>query len=355
VGNTPEEEEILQGFERWLKVKRDNSENTIKLCKNIMSLFFKWLTTENGVRLEDISQKTVDDYLLYCNNRYAKNFLVPVTITLRKFFMFLGKDIKVKIAHVKAPNRDKTALTEKEVEAMFRAAEDNPLEYALLKTLFYSGMRQQELRNLDIDDINFDRLQITIKHGKGDRHRIINVTRDCAMAIQRWLQVRPKPKEGHENALFISTYRQRVSSTYIWKLVKRIASEAGITKNVYPHKFRITMITRMAEAGLSPREIQAQSGHKDIGTLMGYVQHNPKRIRESYERVFENDEFFSPQPNIKRSDVTPQMSNEHYKKMAMKKYLDNEITIDELHSILANIEDGGNNTKKKLNIDPSYM
>ncbi len=93
----------------------------------------------------------------------------------------------------------------------------------------------------------------------------------------------------------------------------------------------------------------------DIETLIGYIQHTPERIRESYERVFENDEFSSPQPNIQRSDVIPQMSNEHYKKMAMKKYLDNEITIDELHSILANIEDSGNNTKKKLHIDPSYI
>jgi len=216
-------------------------------------------------------------------------------------------------------------------------------------------MRQQELRNLDIDDIDFDRLQITIKHGKGDRHRVVNVTKDCAEAIKRWLQVRPEPKKGHEKALFISSYKQRIGSYYVWKTVKRNAAKVGITKNVYPHKFRITMITRMAEAGLSPREIQSQSGHKDLETLIGYIQHTPERIRESYERVFENDEFFSPQPNIKRSDVTPQMSNEHYKKMAMKKYLDNEITIDELHSILANIEDSGSNTKKKLNIDPSYI
>ena len=254
---------------------------------------------------------------------------------------------------MKAPNRDKTALTEKEVDAMFKAAEDNPLEYAILKTLYYSGMRQQELRSLDIDDVDFDRLQITIKHGKGDRYRV--VTKDCAAAIKRWLQVRPKPKEGHEKALFISCYKQRIGSYYVWKVVKRNAAKVGVTKNVYPHKFRITMITRMAEAGSSPREIQAQSGHKDLETLIGYIQHTPDRIRESYERVFEKKEIFSSQPEIQKRNIIPQMSNEYYKKMAIKKYLDGEIDIDTFHSILANIENNDNNMKKRLNIDISYQ
>jgi len=344
----------LQGFERWLKVKRGNSESTIVINKHIASRFLRWLT-ENSIQFENISQEIVDDYLLYCSNKYAKNSLVPVTITLRKFFTFTGKDIKVKLAHVKAPNRDKTSLTEKEVEAMFKAAEDNPLEYTILKTLFYSGMRQQELRNLDIDDIDFDRLQITIQHGKGDRHRVVNVTRDCAEAIRRWLQVRPKPKEGHEKALFISSYKQRIGSYYVWKTVKRNAAKAGITKNVYPHKFRITMITRMAEAGLSPREIQAQSGHRSVETLIGYIQHSPERIRESYERVFEKKELVSPQPYVQNRNIIPQMSNEYYKKMAIRKYLDSEIDIDTLHSILANIENNDSNMKRRPNIDLSYQ
>lgn len=351
MGNT--QEEILERYAAWLKVKRDNSESTVKLCINLISRFFRWLN-ERRIDVEKINQRIVDDYLLYCNNKYSRNFLVAITITLRKFCIFLGKDIEVKIVHPKAPNRDKMPLTEKEVEAMFKAAEDNPLEYAILKTLYYSGIRQQELRNLDIDDIDFDRLQIIVKHGKGDRYRVVNITKDCAEAIKRWLVVRPKPKEGHEKALFISIYRTRVGSTYVWSIVKRKAAEVGINKNVYPHKFRITMISRMAEAGLSPKEIQAQSGHRDIGTLMGYIQHSPERIRSSYERVFEKGVISKPKQDLRRESI-PQISNEYYKEMAIKKYLNNEIDADTLHSILANIENNTNNTRKRVSIDPSYQ
>jgi len=50
----------------------------------------------------------------------------------------------------------------------------------------------------------------------------------------------------------------------------------------------------MAEGDLSPREIQ--SGHRDIKTLIEYVQHVPSRIRKAYERVFDDaDEIDLPE------------------------------------------------------------
>jgi len=350
MGNT-QYEEILQRFGQWLKLRRGNSDSTIGNAKQYISHFLRWLE-ENGVQLGKINQEVVDDYLLYCNNKYARNTLVPITINLRKFCCFLNKDIDVKVAHVKAPNRDKTALTKEEVKKMFKAVEDNPLESAIIKTLYYTGMRISELINLNVDDVDFDRLQITIKHGKGDRYRVVNITRDCAMAIQRWLQVRPKPKEGHEKALFISCYRQRISDFYLWNLVKRTAAKAGITKKVYPHKFRITMITHMAEVGLSPVEIQAQSGHRDIGTLIGYIQHSTERIRKSYERVFEDGGIEDNVPD-ERVNIRPELSNEYYKKIVMQKYLDGEIDIDTLHSLLSTLEK--KESERKPPIDPSYL
>ena len=83
---------------------------------------------------------------------------------------------------------------------------------------------------------------------------------------------------------------------------------------------------------------------------MDYVQHTPERIRNSYNLVFEK----SIEQNV--SDIqptTPDVSNDHYKKMATKKYLDGEIDVDTLHSILNNIEEKSDT--KKQPPDPSYQ
>jgi len=138
---------------------------------------------------------------------------------------------------------------------------------------------------------------------------------------------------------------------HVWKIVTINAAKAGITKKVYPHLMRVCHITHSIEAGLSPREIQAQSGHRDIGTLMGYVQHTPERIRKSYERAFGDRE---PVDNaISRQQINPEISNEYWKKIATQKYLSGEIDIDMLHSILSTIEEKG--TRRKIPTDPSYI
>lgn len=352
MGNTQDDYPgLLQKYKSWLKIKRGNSDKTINNSVNYISLFLGWLR-RNGLKLTEINQSTVDEYLLYCNKKYARNTLVPVTINLRKFTEFLGKNIEVKIAPTRSPDRQKIALSQEEIKRMFKATQDNPLEQAIIKTLYYSGVRESELRKLDITDVDFNRLQIVIRHGKGDRYRVVNITKDCAISIQRWLQVRPKPKEGHGKALFISSLRQRISAYCLWSIVKRIAAKAEIHRNVYPHLMRISNITHMAEAGLSPQEIQMQSGHRDIATLVGYIQHDPSRIRKTYERVFEDNKIENTICDKREHHLKPELTNEHYKKIATQKYLTGEIDADTLHSILATLEDKKSNQKKS--IDSSY-
>jgi len=351
LGNT-QYEEILEKFIKYSKLRRGNSDSTIKEEAYVLKRFFKWLE-ENNTDIEKINQNVIDDYLIYCREKYARNSLVPITVTLRKLFIVLEKNIEIKVASVKAPNREKQALTREEIKAMFKSAEGNPLETAVLKVLYFTGMREKELINLDVRDVDFDRLQITIRHGKGDRRRVVNITSDCAEAIKRWPQVRPKPKEGHEDMLFLSPSKKIMSPYHVWKIVTENAAKAEITKKVYPHLMRVCHITHAIEAGLSPREIQAQSGHRDIGTLMGYVQHTPERIRRSYERAFGDSE--PADSVVPKQHINPEMSNEYLKKIVTQKYLLEEIDVNELHSILSMIEEKGTRRKRNIPIDPSYI
>lgn len=350
MGNTQEKREILDNYARYLKIKRHNSDCTIQNAMYKISAFLNWLK-ENNISVNDINQNVIDDYIHFCKQKYANNSLIPITIDLKKFIKFLDKDIELKYPRPRAPERDKQALTKDEVKAIFNVAKSDPLNLAILQTLYTSGMRLSELINLDVSDVDFDRLQIIIRHGKGDRYRMVNITQECASSIQRWLRVRPRPICGHEKALFISPKKQRVSSYYVSTMVKRVAAKAGISKNVYPHKFRITMITHMAEAGLSPRDIASQSGHQNLITLLEYIQHNPQRIRESYNRVFEHSIIDKQSPE-EINKIRPELSDQHYKKMVLQKYLDGEIDIQTMNSILTTLDNRENKVKKSP--DPSY-
>jgi len=340
---------IQQRYKKWLIVHRENSNSTVKQMLYHNKKFLEWLK-EKELNIDDVDQNIIDEYIGECKEKYSHNTLVALTANLRKFLRhYLNKDLIIKIPQIKPPKRDKTPLTKEEVEAIFREAEEDILAYAVLKVLYYTGIRRNELRNLDIEDVDFERLQLRIKKGKGDTYGVVNMTKDCAMAIKRWIEVRPKPKEGHEKALFISIKRNRISNDYIYATVKRYAAKAGIKKPVYPHKFRITMITQMAEEGVPPKLIQAQSRHNSMRTLLGYMNHIDTRAKEMYNKVFEKDEM----EVIDTANLFNHFTEE-YKKKAFKKYLDGEIDINTLNSILLTIEGEERNIDKKTK-DIAYM
>ncbi len=333
MGNPRENyKELLKRYEQWMRVERGNSETTVYQMMRCTTWFKEWLL-KKGLTFDDIDQKVVNDYIEKCQRRYKPNTIICITANLRKLLKhFIGKDVSIRIPPPQPPDRNKTPLSREEVEAMFEAAKDDALSETVLKLFYYVGLRLQELLDLDIQDIDFQRLHITVRHGKNNVARVVNMTRDCAMAIQRYLISRPKPKKD-EKALLISNNRTRLSASAVRNMVKKYAAQAGIEKHVYCHLFRITMISHMAQTGLSPREIQAQSGHSDIGTLLGYIQNIPDRIRYAYDKVFEKDELESPELN----DTLPN-TDEVYKKKVLRRYLDGEIDRLTMNTMLEILE-----------------
>jgi len=336
MGNT--QKEILDKYCQWLKIERGNSTTTIKGSLGNTERFLHWIKN-HGSTLQTLNQETINDYLSYCYEKYSPNSMVVITINLRKFCeCFLKKDFHVVLAHVRPPNRDKTALTQQEIQSMFAVVKGNPLETAILKVLYYTGMRVTELRLLELDDIDFVRLQIRIKHGKGDKMRLVNITKDAASSLKRYLQVRPRSQGKDSNALFVLSSGKRVSYYCLLQLVKRVAAQAGVSKPVYPHKMRISLITHCFEAGLSPQEVMIQSGHSDYRTLMGYIQHSNKRIRKAYEHVFKGLSPLS-ESSAPSSPTSFSSQPQEYKKLAVEKYLRGEITHQELHTLLQTLEE----------------
>lgn len=339
--------ELLARYQRWMRVQRDNKDSTVKLKTKETQKFLRWLD-DKDVDIDDVDQDTLNQYVDECRERYSPNTMVTVTANLRTLLIhFLDKGLELKTAKPKPPDRDKTPLTRDEVDQIFETAKSDPLAEAILKTLYYTGVRRFELENMDLRDVDFDRRRITIRYGKNDEERVVNIATDCALALQRYIERRPAPQQGHEEALLLTRKGERIKRSTIRTIVKRHAAKAGIERHVYPHLFRITMITHMAEAGLSPKEIQAQSGHKTIKTLLGYIQHTPQRMRNAYDGVFESDEFNAPEPD---EDVL-QSYEEVYKKKLLKKYSVGEIDVDTLHNLLSSIESAGG---QPTHVDMAY-
>jgi site-specific recombinase XerD len=138
---------------------------------------------------------------------------------------------------------------------------------AAVVMLAYSGLRVAELVSLDRDDVDLEAGTIHVRHGKGDRERIVPLHALAAKALTRYLTSR----FDDDPALFVSRNRRRVSTSQIRRIVEAVAGEAGIHKRVTPHKLRHTFATLLLEKGVDVRVIQELLGHSSITSTMIYT------------------------------------------------------------------------------------
>lgn len=143
-----------------------------------------------------------------------------------------------------------------------------------------------EVYNLKTSSIKWCHGRWTLKvKVKGGRGRAIPLPKEVKHAVDEYLKLDRdrrkilKTAEGNEAWLFQPTTNYRtlqfdkpLSTTMVWHIVKRWGEFTGIGK-VSPHDLRRTAITRALDKGLSYRQVQMMSGHKDPKTVMRYDHH----------------------------------------------------------------------------------
>ncbi|MEB3197227.1 MAG: tyrosine-type recombinase/integrase [Candidatus Sericytochromatia bacterium] len=164
-------------------------------------------------------------------------------------------------------------LNAAQVQALLDALrEDSPAdrrEAAIVKALYYTGMRAGELVGLNIEDLFLEERELRV-FGKGRRERMLPISEALAQAIQTWLEVHPVGK----GPLFISlqNHHRRLSYDSVYKTVKCVMARAGLGNRKFScHKLRHTFATRLINRKVSIDKIQKLLGHRRIDTTTIYA------------------------------------------------------------------------------------
>lgn len=178
------------------------------------------------------------------------------------------------------------ALTPKEVKRLLAAPDRNRVEgardYAILLTLLRLSLRVSELCSLRSSSIKWSHGRFVATFTvKGGRERRLPFPVDLHKAIKAYLALDAERRkmlktDGETAFLFqpLVNYRTLVhakalSPRMIEKIVGRWGDYAGIGK-LTPHDLRRTAITRALDQGMTYRQVQMMSGHKDPKTVMRY-------------------------------------------------------------------------------------
>jgi integrase/recombinase XerD len=194
----------------------------------------------------------------YKKVRSALRFVYQIT---------LGRDdVPQVMPPVKQPRKLPVVLSPDEV-ARFFAAIRNVKHRAILITAYAGGLRVSEVTQLQVTDIDSQRMVIHVRMGKGQKDRYVMLSPRLLEILRAyWKVVRPR------EFLFPGAISGRpITTGSVQKVCQRARRAAGMDKRITAHTLRHSFATHLLEAGTDLRTIQVLLGHHSFSTTARYV------------------------------------------------------------------------------------
>ncbi len=262
----------VEGFEKVFKVIHQNtvlrgqSESTFHNYLRRVAL----ISIHFGKLPEHISDDEINEYLTALAldpKSPSRSSFKHMVYGLRYYFRHIGLNKRaIALPSLKNDTKLPVILNRRELKELFRAPK--LLKHRIILTLSYSaGLRSQELRNLKISDIDFERKTIHIRQSKYKKDRIIPLSGYIAKGLKKYLAVE-HPQEWLFNGKELDG---RYSSKGLSWVMREALKKTNIQKKVNLHSLRHSYATHLLEEGVNIVTIKQLLGHATIQTTMIYL------------------------------------------------------------------------------------
>jgi integrase/recombinase XerC len=303
-------DEHLANFAQYQRVERGYSERTVAAYGRDLREFARLFEKREGKspRAQRIDNFDIRAHLAELFEKNQSSSISRKLSSLRSFFRFLlarGVVDHNPASTVRSPKRKKALPRALDVEDIGRlmdapAVDANdpgaasPLalrDWAIFEVLYGGGLRISECCGLDRDDIDRQRYQgqavIRVRHGKGNKERIVPVGSKAIEALDCYLQARPKlrnakTKDQDPHALFLNYRGTRLSPRSVQRHMGRYVIQAGIPDTT-PHGLRHSFATHLLDGGVDLRSIQEMLGHASLASTQVYTKVSLDHIMGVYD------------------------------------------------------------------------
>jgi integrase/recombinase XerD len=152
----------------------------------------------------------------------------------------------------------------------------------LIKTLFYTGVRVNELVHIRLEDVDLMQCQIRINVGKGGKDRVV----PFPPAFKEALAMHMVGMQQKEAAyLFESSWKRKYSERGVRSMFARYTKRAGLAHPISPHDLRHFLFTWLKKQGIDDASIQPYSGHASRQSLEIYSRLVIREAQRDYNQV----------------------------------------------------------------------
>ena len=283
--------ELISEFLRYLLIDKGYSNNTIESYKRDLEKFLEFNKDKN---INRISNDDLKSYIKYLKEENLNEKSIARNVSsLKSFYKFLI--IEKYITHnpsdalflPKVKKSLPNTLTEDEVLKLLNIELTDNFSYrnkAMLELMYATGLRVSELINLKLQDIDLSQ-DIIRTFGKGSKERVIPIGDYAKEYLEKYIYEYRGSMLKRESCeyLFLNNHGKQMTRQGFFKIIKKIAKEKGINKELSPHTLRHSFASHLLKYGADLRTIQELLGHSDISTTQIYTHITNEELKKNYQ------------------------------------------------------------------------
>jgi integrase/recombinase XerD len=257
--------------------------------------FFLWFQEKykNARHLTDINRQMLSDYQMHLwkaeSAKGGKLSLATHRARMEALLRFTGWMARREMilmdpgAGFEIPKRERRLprnyLTQKEMNRLLSACDLTThlglRNRAILETMYSTGLRNMELRNLRLQDLNREQGYLTVRAGKGGKDRVAPIGKAALHYIDLYLEkTRPVFTEKRERTelLFVNRHGEKMHQDTLNSFISDLARKARIKRHISAHALRHTCATQMLRGRADIRFIQELLGHRSLASTQIYTR-----------------------------------------------------------------------------------
>lgn len=282
---------MIDKFLEYLAVEKRYSPNTIKSYGKDLDDFqkFYW-ETEGDSNISRATKKIVRNFMMKLStSEISKRSINRKLSSLRGFYLFLLKIGEIEVSPMETVkslkfNAEKQMpFSEEEMEKLRTIMEQDAvslLDRLVVETLYQTGMRREELCNLEYSAIDFHKKEMKVL-GKGNKMRIIPFSNQLSEGFQLYIKER-NPLPESEKYFFVTEKGKKMTGMFVYSIVKSYLSLVTLKKKRSPHILRHSFATHTLNNGAEISKIKKILGHQSIASTQGYTDVDINQLKKVF-------------------------------------------------------------------------
>lgn len=274
---------------------KGNTPRTIKWYEDTFRHFLKEMPIQNA---SEITLAVVEDYVMRGKiDRHWSARTIRNRLSALKLFLdfcvsrvWIDSNPALDVPLPKLPMQVPAHLSKEQAFDLLEWTRNYRYSYrferqravAIISLFMFTGIRLQELLNLNTEDVRLEERRLHVRCGKGQKDRMIPVEATLIDPLKAYLKERDRLGRQHPR-FFVS---MKSDNPMLYQTVKRLVEKLRVKSGIYfhPHMLRHTFATLMLEGGADLFAIQKMMGHSDIKTTTIYLSATTTHLQAEVDK-----------------------------------------------------------------------